>query len=209
MPSATKFIPRAIAPKFVSLVHHNHQVGLGSLNAKVVRTIRDDMQILIDSCKLDIFVGHWDLSANWSHLERATSKFFMQIAGIGYSHDWPAVVARARKLFPITESVPKPVYFRNYDGASEAVAYTAKRTFYGRETYLDPYLGRPDRAWSMNTRSRPLRVPERIEVLTMLNDIGFAERSILSGARFALKDGKPRILFDMFDRVSQARSETS
>lgn len=196
-------------PKFVSLVHHNHQVGLGSLNAGVVRTIRDDMQKLIEACELDIFVGHWDLSANWSHLERATSKFFLQIAGIGYSHDWPAVVARARRLFPATDAVPRPVYIKTYDGASEAIAYTTKRTFFGRERYLDPYLNRTDRGWSMNTRSRPLRVPELIEVLKMLAKIGFAERSILSGARFAIEDGKPRILFKMFDPAPQTHSETS
>jgi hypothetical protein len=180
--------------KLVSLVHPLWKVKLGELKPNRVQTILRDMQARLARAGLPLFIGGFDLSSNWKDTNRSKSYFQLQLAGIAASSDWTRVDKRFACLFPKTKDIRKPFVSKDWDGKNEAIAYSLKPAFNGREWYRDLNIERDDRGPSRNTRGRDLRVRERMEVLGMLNQVGLASRQILRGARFVQTKNGPRVI---------------
>jgi hypothetical protein len=185
--------------KFVSLVHDGWRIERGRLCQERVLTVLRNMQYHVAGANLSLFIGGLDLSANWQQTNKSTSHYQLQLAGIAGSSDWDYVNDHLRECFPKTETVRRPIRIEDFDGGDEALAYTVKPDFVGRESYLDLNLNRDDRGPSVNTRGRPLRVQERIEVMAMLDELGLAKRQFLRGARFVRSEEGIRITIHAVD----------
>jgi hypothetical protein len=81
--------------------------------------------------------------------------------------------------FPKTTEIPKPRRSGEFDGDLSGIAYSMKPQFWRRQGYLDEKEDRSCR----NTRDRPLRGIEAVELALFLNRIGLRARLMLGGSR--------------------------
>ena len=185
------YVPNKL--RFVSLVNHRWLVPRGQLTGDNVRTIVRHATDVLARAKIDLFIGGFDLSANWDENDKAASQYQCQLAGLVDPETWSQGQSQLKRAFPKTTDTLRPVHTQAFDGKAEALAYCLKPTFHGRETYVDQNECRADRGPSRNSRGRPLHVKERLEVLAMLDEIGLAKRAVIRGARFVLTKTGPRM----------------
>jgi hypothetical protein len=161
-------------------IHASGQIQPGSLLAFDVMEIAKAAikTALVDACirrgafGLDIsfnedrkgkFEPHWQL--HWRGL--IVGRISKQRKSQFWSH------------FPKSSEIPKPRRSGEWDGDLSGIAYSMKPQFWRRQGYLDE---KDDRV-SRNTRGRPLRVPEAVELGLFLDSIGFRSRLMLGGSR--------------------------
>ncbi len=81
--------------------------------------------------------------------------------------------------FPKSSEIPKPRRSGEWDGDLCGIAYSMKPQFWRRQGYHDEKEHRTSR----NTRGRPLRGVEAVELALFLDSIGFRPRLMLGGSR--------------------------
>lgn len=107
-------------------------------------------------------------------------------------HLWAFAKAReveaARKIlkksFPKTAKAAKPVKAYPYDGNLQAIAYAFKGDF-SRRVKVPAEVDEDGKTLSrQNTRLRPLRVGQKVELAVLLNRLGLYDRLILRDIEF-------------------------
>jgi hypothetical protein len=103
-------------------------------------------------------------------------------------------VADLRQHFPTDDLIRKPLKVARFDGDLTGIAYSMKPRFERRQSYrqIKPTDGGSREC--QNTRGRPLRGSEAVELAVFLDRLGLRKRLILLGASLALRtDGTVRI----------------
>jgi len=180
---ATRNFLKSEPRKFVTVlnpIHASGQIAPGSLcdpnvlekAREAIRAALIDARIPGGAFGLDIsfnedrdggFEPHWQL--HWRGLivgrisKRRKSEF--------WSH------------FPKSSEIPKPRRSGEWDGDLSGIAYSMKPQFWRRQGYLNEKEHRTSR----NTRGRPLRGVEAVELALFLDSIGFRPRLMLGGFR--------------------------
>ena len=103
-----------------------------------------------------------------------------------------------RDSFPKTSKVTRPVKAYPYDGELQALAYAFKSDF-SRRVQIPAKIGPDGKTLSrQNTRLRPLRAAQKVELAVLLNRLGLYDRLILrdiklvkTSAGIRLKQRKP------------------
>ena len=159
-----------------SIVAGDLYVRKGELaDGSIFRSTRERIDEVFGKRRDIRVIGGFDISLN----EMAGSSS----AAHWQPHVW-ALVRRPvdenalRAAFPATASVPRPVVLSVFDGRSNALAYAVKANFARRETTPATSVSR------RNTRHRPLRVEERVELAIELHRSGLASRLYLRGTSF-------------------------
>ena len=83
--------------------------------------------------------------------------------------------------FSKIQRIPKPRRSGEWDGDLSGIAYSMKPQFWRRQGYHDEKEHRTSR----NTRGRPLRGVEAVELALFLDSIGFRSRLMLGGSRLS------------------------
>lgn len=79
--------------------------------------------------------------------------------------------------------VPRPLVVKRFDGRDNGSAYATKIDFVRRVT-LDPVKDRQGRVRKRrNTRDRPLRAVQKVELMLALDELQFRHRLFLHGVR--------------------------
>ena len=98
-----------------------------------------------------------------------------------------------RSFFPISASVRRPVVAKAFDGDLRALAYALKPNFTRRVTLPRERLA--DGAIARrNTRGRPLRAAQKLELGVALDALGPTRRIFLHGARLIVWEGELRFV---------------
>jgi hypothetical protein len=86
--------------------------------------------------------------------------------------------------FPITSNASKPVKAYSYDGNLQAIAYAFKGDF-SRRVKIPAEVDEDGKTVSrQNTRLRPLRAWQKVELAVLLNRLGLYDRLILRDVEF-------------------------
>jgi hypothetical protein len=98
-----------------------------------------------------------------------------------------------RSFFPISASVRRPVVAKAFDGDLRALAYALKPNFTRRVT--PPRERLADGAVARrNTRGRPLRAAQKLELAVAVDALGPTDRIFLHGARLVVSEGELRFV---------------
>jgi len=116
-----------------------------------------------------------------------------------------------REFFPVSEAVRRPVVAKAFNGRRGGLAYALKTEFQRRVTLPRATLpgGEVKRR---NTRDRPLRARQKLELALALDRVGLGARIFLHGLRMAWTDGGIRFVGrapDTAPRREQASTPTS
>lgn len=116
-----------------------------------------------------------------------------------------------REFFPVSEAVRRPVEVNDFDGYRGGLAYALKTEFQRRVTL--PRVTLPGgEVKRRNTRDRPLRACQKLELALALDRVGLGARIFLHGLRMVWTDGGIRFVRrapDAAPRREQASAATS
>jgi hypothetical protein len=137
--------------------------------------------------------GGFDVSVN----ERARSGFSPHYRPHAYifipTQQFKHAERRLREFFPASSTVRRPVVAHHFDGRRKGLAYAFKRDFQRRVTL--PRQTLPDGSVRRrNTRDRPLRAQQKVELGLALNRLGLGSRVFLHGLRIVAAGDKIRIV---------------
>jgi hypothetical protein len=91
----------------------------------------------------------------------------------------PSAAATLRSHFPASGRIPRPFRLTQFDGDLTGIAYGMKPSFERRQSYEQEKPTATGHRRCRNTRGRPLRGTEAVELLTFLDRIGLRRRLIL------------------------------
>lgn len=122
-----------------------------------------------------------DVSAN-EHLKGAFEPHWALHARVHI----PAIVSASaatslRKHFPLGDRISRPLRISPFDGDLAGIAYGMKPQFGRRQSYEQEKPTGTGFRRCRNTRGRPMRGTEAVELLTFLDSIGLRRRLILHG----------------------------
>ena len=163
--------------RIASLVPGDLSVPKGDLSTcglfqPLSRRLNDVVEQLPDR----VVVGGFDVSLNEHQLGEVTVPVWQPHAWLFIDGDLDREVLK--KKFPRSSFAPRPIVISKFDGSDRAIAYALKPNFDRREAIARTSSSR------QNTRHRPLRVDERIELAIALHKAGLASRLFLRGVSF-------------------------
>lgn len=85
-----------------------------------------------------------------------------------------------RRQFPKTRTIYRPLRISDFDGRLRGLAYSLKPNFQRRQSYT---MG-----GKRNTRGRPIRGKDLVELALYQDSIGFSGRLLLLGVRLLARD---------------------
>lgn len=122
-----------------------------------------------------------DISYN-EHLEQSFAPHWMLHARAHIPGPIDLVTAaRLRKHFPRSPRIPRPCRITRMDGKLAGIAYGMKSDFERRQSYEQDKRTAAHSRRCRNTRGRPIRGVDVVELLTYLDHIGLRQRLILHG----------------------------
>lgn len=171
-------------------VHSRGLVIPGNLGLTVLRSLSDAVIDVFSAAKIEVAVLGLDVSFNEHEQNLSPTHWCLHLRAHVPGKISSSAIQKLRRSLPRTLLISRPLTITNWDGDLAAVAYSAKATFGRRQTYTQV---RPHRA-CQNTRGRPLRGTERVELAIFLDQIGLRRRLILHGADLVLdRNGRVRI----------------
>jgi hypothetical protein len=194
----------------LSLVHADLAVPVNELTADHLQAAKRKIRTILTKAGISTFIGGTDISANEHHpsiINTNNAAEHDQRAHDGdVHHHWQVqawVFADAnevtyaerslRKLFPRTESTPRPVKILAWNGDLGALGYALKNTFARRVRYRREVSTDGLRHGCWNTRDRPLRTEQQAELVMVLDRVGHHARLHLAGCRIVHTAAGPRI----------------
>ncbi|WP_237480623.1 hypothetical protein [Lichenibacterium dinghuense] len=128
-----------------------------------------------------------DISYN-EHLEQSLAPHWMLHARAHIPDPIDLVtVARLRTHFPRSRRIPRPCRITRLDGNPAGIAYGMKPDFERRQSYEQEKRTAANPRRCRNTRGRPLRGIDVVELLAYLDHIGLRQRLILHGTALVLR----------------------
>lgn len=179
-------IDPGLDPVALSLVIPAAQAPPGSLGSisisKMKRKVR---QTLVERGDVQWAVLGLDISLNDATQKGHEIVWQAQFYGFIQVGDEKALAKALLAAFPSSITVSRPVRIRKYDGSRYATSYAFKTYFVRRISYWAPNLRYP--CWQ--TRKCALKAREHVELLLMLDDVGFKNRVLLHGLKLVLGNG--------------------
>ena len=168
-----------------SLASFAHSAPSGDLHSLSAARVAGELKDALKEVGISLAIGGLDFSVEAPlddlPLWQVTLWVFMPAVG---RYEWEPTL---REALPSKAHVRRPVWLRSYDGKRRATLYAVKTAFDRNERYIADNAHRDDRGPCQNTRKRPLKAAERLELLLHLHQEGLASRLFLHGVE--LKDG--------------------
>jgi hypothetical protein len=137
--------------------------------------------------------GGFDVSAN-EHARRGFSPHYRPHAYLFIpTKQFKRAERKFRVLFPTSDAVRRPVVAHDFDGRRKGLAYALKRDFQRRVTLPRQRLSN-GLVKRRNTRDRPLRALQKVELGLVLNQLGLGARLFLHGLQIVPARDKIRIV---------------
>jgi hypothetical protein len=172
----------------VSLVWREHRFAEGKLDSNTMfERLRRHLQAALKAADIRLAIGGFDISMN----EHENGKFVPHWR----PHAWILVATKnpkslrthLKERFPASERVRRPLRIVRYDGSPTALAYGLKTDFLRRVSL--PRKRKSDSITSRrNTRNRPLRATQKVELALALHQAGLADRVFQFGRASVLND---------------------
>jgi hypothetical protein len=179
----------------VSVVWKAAGIAEGELSDEpdVFRPLRRQLRKALRAARIRQAFGGFDISAN----EHAEGRFAPHYRPHAYIFVPAKQFARGegvfRSYFPPSATVRRPVVAKPFDGSLRGLAYAHKTGFQRRVTL--PRVQLPDgEVKRRNTRNRPLRARQKLEIALALDRIGLEGRIFLYGLRIGAADGRFRFV---------------
>jgi hypothetical protein len=174
--------------RVVSLVWREHRFAEGKLDPDTMfERLRRHLQVALMAAKIRQAIGGLDISIN----EHENGKFIPHWR----PHVWILVATKnpkglrkcLKERFAASRRVRRPLQIVQYDGSPKALAYALKTDF-SRRVSLPRKRKTDSITTRRNTRNRPLRSRQKVELALALHRAGLADRvfqfgkvSILNG----------------------------
>jgi hypothetical protein len=174
----------------VSIVWRGARIAEGELSEEpdVFRPLWRQLRGALRAAGIRQAFGAFDISAN----EHAEGRFAPHYRPHAYIFIPAKQFVRGegvfRTHFPPSATVRRPVVAKPFDGSLRGLAYAHKTGFQRRITL--PRVRLPDgEVKRRNTRDRPLRARQKLEIALALDRIGLEGRIFLHGLRISRADG--------------------
>ena len=174
----------------VSVVWRGARIAEGELSDEpdVFRPIRRQLDRALGAAGIRQAFGGFDISAN----EHAEGRFAPHYRPHAYIFIPAKQFARGegvfRSYFPPSATVRRPVVAKPFDCSLRGLAYAHKTGFQRRVTLPRAHLPNGE-VKRRNTRDRPLRASQKLEIALALDRIGLEGRIFLYGLRLSREDG--------------------
>ena len=169
--------------KFVTVlnpIHASGQIAPGSLcDPNVLEKAREAIRAALIDARIPGGAFGLDISFNEDREGEFDPHWQLHWRGLIVDRISKPRKERFWSHFSKTEEIPKPRRSGEFDGDLSGIAYSMKPQFWRRQGYLDEKEDRSCR----NTRVRPLRGVEAVELALFLDSIGFRSRLMLGGSR--------------------------
>ncbi|GEO17782.1 hypothetical protein [Microvirga aerophila] len=182
-----------MSTSILSLVHAGHSIPVGQLTPEHIHTAKKKIQTILSKAGITTFIGGIDLSANEDENGAFEPYYQIQSWISAPTEQIRHAERQLRKLFPRSEYTPRPVKILPWDGNPAAIVYTLKSTFVRRVSYDRAASDDGSRHACRNTRDRPLRVEQEIELMIALDRAGLHSRLLLGGCRVVRTVNGPMI----------------
>jgi hypothetical protein len=177
----------------VSLVWREHRFAEGKLDPDTMfERLRRHLRIALKAATIDQAAGGFDISMN----EHENGKFvphWRPHAWIFVATTKPQRLAKhLKEIFPPSKRVRRPLRIVRYDGSPTALAYALKTDFSRRVSL--PRKRKSDAiATRRNTRDRPLRSAQKVELAVAFHRAGLGDRVFQIGMAefFSAGDNSP------------------
>jgi hypothetical protein len=187
----------SVAIAVVSVVSRRARIEEGALSepSLLFGPLATDLRRALRASGIRRAFGGFDVSANEHSCDRFQPHY--------RPHAWVFMSAerfdRSRKVFkaafPAGKTVRRPVVAKLFDGRTRAFAYALKFEFQRRVTL--PRTTAPDgTVRRRNTRDRPLRALQKVELALALDSLGLGARLFLHGFRLIRSDRQLRLIAD-------------
>lgn len=153
----------------------------GALSPDTFEAIREAVMAAAIGAGLGPTVFALDISFNTDREGGAEPYWMGHVHGTGL--DWlsPAQDASLRRLCPSTDRIARPVKVDHLDGRSNWQDYAAKPDRFQRESYIVRPKRGSDRAPFRDTRQRPLRAEQAVELALVEHEFGLRGRVFTHG----------------------------
>jgi len=148
----------------------------------------------LKSTGIDVAVGGLDISFN-EHLTGDFDPHWLAHLRVLVPQRLPkSILSELRQHFPADDRIRKPLKVARFDGEPAGIAYTMKPGFERRQSYQQVKQTSDGTRECQNTRGRPLRGSDTVELMVFLERLGLRKRLILLGAGLVQStDGTVRI----------------
>jgi hypothetical protein len=172
----------------VSVVWRKHRFAEGKLDPDTMfERLRRHLQVALKAGEIHLAIGGFDISMN----EHENGKFVPHWR----PHAWILVATKnpkrlrthLKESFAASKRVRRPLQIVRYDGSPKALAYALKADF-SRRVSLPRKRKSDSISTRRNTRNRPLRSLQKVELALALDQAGLADRLFQFGRISILND---------------------
>jgi hypothetical protein len=173
----------------VTIVPDYGQFPMDSLNALNSKALWLKTARIFGNEGISLAFGGTDFSVNQ---DKKAKKPYLQVQFTLFISEkqWPKSDTRLRKALNLSGEIERPVRVETFDGDNAGLAYALKYEFNRRVGYQQTPEDRHDGRKSKNTRNRPLRGPDWMRLMVLLDHIGLDARICLVGVKRILKNGE-------------------
>jgi len=169
--------------KAVSVTPPQAKIRQGGLKGDLFQGVSKALTQGFDEANIAFAVGGFDISFN-EHQQRAFKPHWKPHAWVFMQCEaFERGEGRLRATMPKTNTTPRPVYARDFDGHRAGLAYALKIDFKRRVSLPRVSSGNGAARSRRNTRERELRAVDKLELLLALDRAGLEARVYLRGAR--------------------------
>jgi len=179
----------------ISIVLKNARVLVGSLSdpSDLFEPLSRHLQSALRLAGVRQAFGGFDVSANEHDRSRFSPHYRPHAYVFVPTRQFKRAEQKFRAFFATSDAVRRPVVARDFDGNPKALAYALKRNFQRRVTLPRQRLSN-GAIKRRNTRDRPLRARQKVELGLALNQLGLGARIFLHGLRMVEAHGELRIV---------------
>ncbi|MBL0404414.1 hypothetical protein JKG68_10580 [Microvirga aerilata] len=177
----------------LSLVPPDQGMPIGQFGPEVLPAMANRVRKAMEKAGITIAVGGLDFSANEHEADEFTPYYQPQLWVLIPRHEARKSKANLLAVFPPTHTTRRPVKILKWNGNRAALAYAIKSKFNRRMTYDREASDNGSQHACQNTRHRPLRVEQQIELMIALDQAGLNARLFMRGARIVRTNHGPMI----------------
>jgi hypothetical protein len=193
--SESLFHKSAISVSAVSIVFRRAWIPQGRLinQSDLFEPLSHRLRKALEAAGIRQAFGGFDVSAN-EHARGGFSTHYRPHAYIFIpTTQFKRAERRFRTFFPASSTVRRPVVAHDFDGRRKGLAYALKRDFQRRVTLPRQRLSNGS-VKRRNTRDRPLRALQKVELGLALHRLGLGARLFLHGLQIVPACAKLRIV---------------
>ena len=161
----------------------NYTYPFGSLKDLSIKGFQDRVKKVLADNGVEFAVGGFDISYNVRADGLAEPYWAPQLWLLMPKDNIEVWKPALKEAFPSRPLVNRPVKVLSWNQNPRALAYAIKADFNLRVSYEYTRKTADGVRTGQNSRNLPLRVPERLELFTFLNEVGLAARLFLLGVR--------------------------